>query len=89
MLLKKLGGWPVLEGDNWDAGSFSWLQSVYKFREVGFSVDYFLDFSVTTDLKNSTKRTIDVSPSPQATPSNFKSFVCVLLVGPSFSGTEP
>lgn len=89
MLLKKLGGWPVLEGDNWDAGSFSWLQSVYKFREVGFSVDYFLDFSVTTDLKNSTKRTIDVSPSPQATPSNLISFVCVRIVGPSFSGTEP
>jgi neprilysin len=63
MLLKKLGGWPVLEGDNWDAASFTWLQSVYKFREVGFSVDYFLDFSVTTDLKNSTKRTIDVSQS--------------------------
>jgi len=60
LLLKKLGGWPVLEGDDWDAGSFTWLQSVYKFKEVGFSVDYFLDFSVTTDLKNSTKRTIDV-----------------------------
>ncbi|XP_059488680.1 neprilysin-2 isoform X2 [Neocloeon triangulifer] len=59
-LLKKLGGWPVLEGDDWDAGSFSWLQSVYKFKEHGFSVDYFIDFSVATDLKNSTKRIIDL-----------------------------
>ncbi|KAF4525127.1 hypothetical protein B566_EDAN005069 [Ephemera danica] len=59
-ILKKLGGWPVLEGREWDVGAFSWLQSVYKFREAGFSVDYFLDFSITTDLKNSTKRVIDL-----------------------------
>lgn len=78
MLLKKLGGWPVLEGDNWDAGSFSWLQSVYKFREVGFSVDYFLDFSVTTDLKNSTKRTIDVSQN--STPkAKFSSYTFLIV----------
>ena len=25
----------------------------YKFRENGYSVDYLVDFSVTTDLKNS------------------------------------
>lgn len=61
ILLKKLGGWPVLEGTEWNVGEFTWLQSVYKFRDAGFSVDYFIDFSVTTDLKNSTKRTIDVS----------------------------
>ncbi|CAB3363322.1 Hypothetical predicted protein [Cloeon dipterum] len=59
-MLKNLGGWPVLEGDDWDAGSFSWLQSVYKFREQGFSVDYFIDFSVGTDVKNSTRRIIDL-----------------------------
>ncbi|XP_046397833.1 neprilysin-2-like isoform X2 [Ischnura elegans] len=59
-VLKNLGGWPVLEGDSWDEGSFTWLQSVYKFRKNGYSVDYFLDFSVTIDLKNSSFRTIDL-----------------------------
>ena len=60
-LLKEFGGWPVLEGDSWNDGAFSWKESVYKFREAGFSVDYFIDFSVGTDLKNSSSRIIDVS----------------------------
>lgn len=66
-ILKKLGGWPVLEGDNWKDGDFNWKESVYRFRDMGYSVDYFLDFSVGVDLKNSSMRTIDVSrPGPNA-----------------------
>ncbi|XP_047040451.1 neprilysin-2 isoform X1 [Helicoverpa zea] len=59
-MLKRLGGWPVLDGDSWDEKSFSWEQSVYKFRSAGYSVDYFLDFSISVDVKNSTKRIIDL-----------------------------
>lgn len=59
-ILQKLGGWPVLEGDQWNENEFNWKESVYKFREMGYSVDYFIDFSIGVDLKNSTKRTIDV-----------------------------
>lgn len=65
-MLKRLGGWPVLE-ENWDEGSFTWKDSVYKFRKEGFSVDYFIDFSVATDLKNTTVRIIDVSSKPSST----------------------
>lgn len=60
-VLKMLGGWPVVEGDAWDASSFTWINSVYRYRDNGYSVDYFIDFSVTTDVKNSTYRVIDVS----------------------------
>lgn len=56
-----MGGWPVIEGDNWDEGSFDWKESVYTFRRLGYSMDYFLDFSVGVDLKNSTIRVLDVS----------------------------
>lgn len=59
-ILQQLGGWPVLEGDNWNETGFDWKESVYKFRNMGYSVDYFIDFSVGVDLKNSTKRIIDV-----------------------------
>ena len=48
-------------GDKWIDGDFNWKESVYKFRKMGYSVDYFLDFSVGVDLKNSTTRVIDVS----------------------------
>lgn len=60
-MLKSLGGWPVLEGDKWNEGEFTWKDSVYKFRTAGYSVDYFIDFSISTDLKNTTTRAIDVS----------------------------
>ena len=64
-ILKKLGGWPLLEGSGWNSSDFKWFELVYKFRKEGFSVDYFFDFSVASDLKNSTWRTLDLDqPSP-------------------------
>ena len=61
-IAKKLGGWPVIEGDLWNADdSWSWQETVKKFRRMGFSMDYIIDFSVSVDLKNSTTRIIDVS----------------------------
>lgn len=55
-----LGGWPVVKGDSWDESTWTWQQSVKEFRKRGYSTDYILDFSVGTDLKNSTRRIIDV-----------------------------
>lgn len=62
-IFKNLGGWPVLEGDMWRDGDFDWKKAVYKFRKHGYSVDYLIDFSVGIDLKNSTRRIIDVGSS--------------------------
>ncbi|XP_055637521.1 neprilysin-2 isoform X1 [Toxorhynchites rutilus septentrionalis] len=59
-ILESLGGWPVLKGDQWDQdSSWTWVKSVGDFRQQGYSTDYFFDFSVGTDLKNSTRRIID------------------------------
>ncbi|XP_038121738.1 neprilysin-2 isoform X1 [Culex quinquefasciatus] len=59
-ILDRLGGWPVLKGDSWNQdSSWTWVKSVKDFREQGYSTDYFFDFSVGTDLKNSTRRIID------------------------------
>merc|ERR1719431_2533360 len=59
-MLHALGGWPVLEGDAWDADAFSWIDTVYKFRRQGYSTDYLIDFSIVTDSKNSSWRVIDI-----------------------------
>lgn len=60
-ILDEFGGWPVIVGDSWDESNFLWSEMIYKLRRMGFSSDLFIDFSVTTDLKNSTLRTIDVA----------------------------
>ncbi|XP_057331668.1 neprilysin-2-like isoform X2 [Microplitis mediator] len=59
-IVKKLGGWPVIDGDMWKDDEFSWMASVFKFREMGYSVDYFIQFGVVVDPKNSTKRVLDL-----------------------------
>lgn len=59
-----LGGWPVLKGESWNSDdSWNWQDTVIKFRNLGFSMDYILDFSIGVDLKNSTKRMIDIDQS--------------------------
>ncbi|XP_014207883.1 neprilysin-2 [Copidosoma floridanum] len=58
--LKELGGWPVLMKESWVDADWNWKESVYKLRKMGYSIDYFIDFSISSDLKNSTKRTIDL-----------------------------
>ncbi|XP_014481617.1 PREDICTED: neprilysin-11 isoform X1 [Dinoponera quadriceps] len=58
--LRKLGGWPVLDGERWNDGDFTWKDFVYKFRRLGYSVDYFIDFGVSVDLKNNSRRLIDL-----------------------------
>merc|ERR1711953_226386 len=57
-MLKKLGGWPVLEGDAWDESKFSWEELNYIFREQGYSVDTLFDFAIGSDLKDSEWRTM-------------------------------
>lgn len=61
---ESLGGWPVIKGSSWNSDdSWNWQDTVKKFRNLGFSMDYILDFSIGVDLKNSTKRMVDIDQS--------------------------
>ncbi|XP_050738565.1 neprilysin-2-like isoform X4 [Eriocheir sinensis] len=68
-VLRQMGGWPVLEGDTWDPSGFQWAQNVYINRQLGFSLDYLFDFSVSTNIRNSTWRIIDIDQPPLGMPS--------------------
>ena len=56
--LSEMGGWPAVEGDSWDETAFSWEDTMHAFRRNGYSTDLLFDFSVATDIRNSSFRTI-------------------------------
>jgi len=62
-MLKSLGGWPLLEAENWNESKFTWMDSLNSFKEVGWSMDYLLKLTVIPDFKNRTKAAIFVSYS--------------------------
>ncbi|MPC12879.1 Membrane metallo-endopeptidase-like 1 [Portunus trituberculatus] len=68
-ILRQMGGWPVLEGNAWDPSGFDWTTNVYINRQLGYSLDYIFDFSVTTNIRNSSWRIIDIDQPPLGMPS--------------------
>merc|ERR1711899_164378 len=58
--LKSMGGWPVLEGNDWSESEFDWIETTYKFRKNSYSTDTLINFSIGTDIKNSSWRVIDI-----------------------------
>lgn len=60
-ILKKLGGWPVLDGNYWDESNFDWKKLDNKLRSMGYSMNHFISFYVAFDASNSSRRVIYVS----------------------------
>lgn len=63
-ILESYGGWPVVKGDLWTGENFNWLDMIKRFRQAGLDTSIIFSFSVTTNLKNSTSRVLDVSCLP-------------------------
>lgn len=57
----KLGGWPVVKGDQWNGSNGDLVTTIKEFRKIGFRTNSIVDVVVQTDLKNSTARKIYVS----------------------------
>lgn len=57
-LLETLGGWPVLDGDKWDASKFNWLELAAKLRL--YNNDVLINQWVGPDIKNSDENVIQV-----------------------------
>jgi len=65
--LKKFGGWPVVVGRNWNS-DFIWIETLIKFRELGFNHDILIDLSVTPDFRNNTRYIIDLDQTSLGMP---------------------
>lgn len=60
-ILKRLGGWPVVEGNQWNEnGTWTWTDAIGKFRKIGFETNYLVSAVVSADLKNSTSKKLHV-----------------------------
>ncbi|KAI4465576.1 zinc metalloprotease family m13 neprilysin-related [Holotrichia oblita] len=59
-LLSYFGGWPVVEGSQWNEDSFDWKDAIFKFEKAGLYTDYLLSVTVDIDEKNSTKRVLNI-----------------------------
>ncbi|XP_057325638.1 neprilysin-2-like [Microplitis mediator] len=44
-VIKKLGSWPLLEGDNWKESDFDWIDFSIKTQNIGLASFHFLDFT--------------------------------------------
>lgn len=58
--LDELGGWPVVEGANWNETSFDWINVTKKIRQIGFKPEMFVTFKVIADVMNNTRNMIFV-----------------------------
>lgn len=57
--LRQFGGWPVLDGDDWN-GKFNWQQITYDLYKAGFGSSSLLRIYVFLDPKNSSRTVLFV-----------------------------
>lgn len=61
VLVAKLGGWPVVEGESWVAGDeWKWWDLSMRASDAGFSSDRMISIGIGTDAKDSTKRILEI-----------------------------
>ena len=59
-ILEKVGGWPVLMGEDWKDDDFKWHQLSIRASDHGFSSDRMISIGIGTDAKDSTKRILEI-----------------------------
>jgi len=60
-LIEQLGGWPVLQGAEWQAGEdWKWWNLSMKASELGYSSDRMISIGVGTDSADSSLRRLEV-----------------------------
>ena len=72
-VLKAVGGWPVLEGPDWDKSGFKWYDMVYKLRDIGYPTNYIIGIAVGPNRRKPSQRDLKVGiRSPGMVRSQFE-----------------
>ena len=48
-------------GELWQSDSFDWAEAINRNRQLGFPNSYLFRFSVTADVKNYTRRMVNIN----------------------------
>lgn len=59
-IILQIGGWPAVEGEQWNEEAFDWIESIRQMKEIGLTTNYILQTSVGAHLKNSSTRSLRV-----------------------------
>ncbi|XP_057327830.1 neprilysin-2-like [Microplitis mediator] len=51
-IIKTLGNWPILEGDNWKESEFDWIDFTSNAKKAGYTINYFLDWQSLFTFRN-------------------------------------
>lgn len=60
-IFEQIGGWPTLEGNNWNEEDFDWMKALHKLREIGVNFDVFFRVSIDRDKRNISRHILGVS----------------------------
>lgn len=59
-ILRQIGGWPAVEGEQWNEQDWDWIKKVRIMRDIGLTTSYLVSTSVGAHLKNSSTRALRV-----------------------------
>lgn len=59
-ILAKYGGWPVVKGDDWNSDDWNWLEASQRISRDALP-DLIVSLSIDYDLRNTSKRILNVS----------------------------
>ncbi|XP_045483714.1 neprilysin-2-like [Harmonia axyridis] len=60
-IFARMGGWPILEGEDWNEEEFDWKETVHKLRQMGINFEFFINLSVERDKKDPAEYVLQLS----------------------------
>ncbi|KAL3279815.1 hypothetical protein HHI36_017322 [Cryptolaemus montrouzieri] len=60
-IFRRIGGWPILEEDEWKEEEFDWKKAVHKLKQMGINFEFFITLSVERDKVDPTKYVLQLS----------------------------